>query len=321
MISVIVPNYNHAPYLKQRIDSVLNQTYQDFELIILDDCSTDNSIEIIEQYRNHPKVSHIIYNTENSGSTFKQWNKGVRLAKGKYIWIAESDDVAEPNFLVTLVKNLERNNSIVLAYCQSTKMDSYGKTTGNWLSHTESLPQRFNENFICNGEKFIKNNLIVKNVIPNASAVVFKKEIFDKVNEADEDIRFNSDWLLWLKMLLWGNVFFSKDSFNNFRYHQNSVIASAIKTTAMPFIKRYDILMMQRYLIYLCKYDKKELASLFKEKISADSEIEFRFLYNVKQTKEGSKFFIKGFSYSNNKIVYIFCNLKFILKTFKVCFR
>ena len=95
-VSVIVPNYNHASYLRQRIESIINQTYQDFELIILDDCSTDHSKEIIESYRNHPRVNQIVYNTENSGSTFKQWNKGVELAEGECIWFAESDDWCEP---------------------------------------------------------------------------------------------------------------------------------------------------------------------------------------------------------------------------------
>ena len=71
-VSVIVPNYCHAPYLEQRIESILQQTFQDFELILLDDCSTDGSREILERYRNHPKVSGIFYNERNSGSPFKQ---------------------------------------------------------------------------------------------------------------------------------------------------------------------------------------------------------------------------------------------------------
>ena len=78
--SVIIPNYNHSAYLDERIQSILNQSFQDFEIIILDDCSTDNSIEIIEKYRNEPKVSHIILNSQNSGSTFIQWNKGFEYA-------------------------------------------------------------------------------------------------------------------------------------------------------------------------------------------------------------------------------------------------
>jgi len=98
-VSVIVPNYNHAPYLRQRIESILNQTYQDFEVILLDDCSTDNSRDILNNYRNQSKVSHCIFNAVNGKSAFQQWQKGVQLAKGEYIWIAESDDWAEPEFL------------------------------------------------------------------------------------------------------------------------------------------------------------------------------------------------------------------------------
>lgn len=95
-VSVIIPNYCHARFLNRRIDSVLNQTYGDFEVIILDDCSSDNSRDIIETYRHHPRVSHIVYNEKNSGSTFIQWDKGFELAQGEYIWIAESDDEAAP---------------------------------------------------------------------------------------------------------------------------------------------------------------------------------------------------------------------------------
>ena len=91
LVSVIVPNYNHAQYLEKRIDTVLNQTYQNIEVIILDDKSKDNSIEVIEQYRNHPKVAQIILNEQNTGSPFKQWDKGISAANGELIWIAESD--------------------------------------------------------------------------------------------------------------------------------------------------------------------------------------------------------------------------------------
>jgi glycosyltransferase involved in cell wall biosynthesis len=105
-VSVIVPNYNHARYLRQRIDSVLGQTYRDFEVILLDDCSTDESRSIISEYENHPKV-RIELNDKNSGSPFKQWNKGVRLAHGKYVWIAESDDYADERLLERLVSMLE----------------------------------------------------------------------------------------------------------------------------------------------------------------------------------------------------------------------
>src|SRR5215467_13719414 len=96
-VSVIVPNYNHARYLRRRVDSILAQTYQDFELILLDDCSTDESRSIISEYAKDPRI-RIELNEVNSGSTFKQWNKGARMARGSYIWIAESDDRADSCF-------------------------------------------------------------------------------------------------------------------------------------------------------------------------------------------------------------------------------
>ena len=104
LVSVIIPNYNHAPYLKERIDSVLSQTYKEFEVLILDDCSSDESKEIIESYRNNKHISNIVFNEKNTGNTFIQWNKGISLAKGKYIWIAESDDYCENTLLEKLVE-------------------------------------------------------------------------------------------------------------------------------------------------------------------------------------------------------------------------
>lgn len=92
LVSIIIPNFNHAAYLEQRIESVLKQTFQEFELILLDDSSTDKSWEIMMHYADHPLVSHCIRNEINSGSPFKQWKKGFDLAKYDLIWIAESDD-------------------------------------------------------------------------------------------------------------------------------------------------------------------------------------------------------------------------------------
>src|SRR6267378_5588953 len=82
-VSVIVPNYNHARYLRQRIESVLGQTYKDIEVILLDDCSTDESRAIISEYSADPRVK-VVLNEVNSGSTFKQWKKGMGLAHGEY---------------------------------------------------------------------------------------------------------------------------------------------------------------------------------------------------------------------------------------------
>ncbi|MCZ8214788.1 MAG: glycosyltransferase family 2 protein, partial [Cyclobacteriaceae bacterium] len=118
-VSVIIPNYNHARFLKKRIESVLMQSVKPAEIIILDDCSTDGSQDMINQYRDHTLVSHILINDKNSGSPFKQWQKGILYATGDWIWIAESDDYAEQNFLKEMLSLADKYQQAGLLYCDS----------------------------------------------------------------------------------------------------------------------------------------------------------------------------------------------------------
>ncbi|RYY08259.1 MAG: glycosyltransferase [Sphingobacteriaceae bacterium] len=221
MVSVIIPNYNHALYLKQRIDSVLNQTYQDFELIILDDKSTDNSKEIIEQYRNHLKVSQIVYNEVNSGTTFKQWNKGIRIAKGELIWFAESDDNASPLFLEELTARFNQNPKLGIVYCDSYYMNEHNEKaqcTHIWKNERFST-NRWNNDYENNGIKEVNDYLIFHNVIDNASSALFKKSAIVAAGMADESFRYLGDLYLYMKILLLYDVAYVAKPLNYFRQH------------------------------------------------------------------------------------------------------
>ena len=149
-VTAVTPNYNHARYLRERIDSILAQTYQDLELIILDDASTDNSREIFQGYRSNPKV-RVIVNEQNSGNTFKQWNFGLSQANGEYIWFAESDDYADSALLETLVDRLDRHPKAGLAVCQSWTIDEDSNRLGNYgdlqehLNHSSHCAPRLRE--------------------------------------------------------------------------------------------------------------------------------------------------------------------------------
>jgi glycosyltransferase involved in cell wall biosynthesis len=233
LISVIIPNYNHEIYLVQRLESVFNQTIQDFEVILLDDCSTDDSLEILKKYSNNPKVSHCVFNEINSGNTFVQWNKGIALAKGEYIWIAESDDFCEVNFLEEVLKPLLADKEVVLSYCQSNKVNGANVIAGTWLEHTMVLDSElFKASFISDGDEYIERFLIYKNVIPNASAVLFKKARFVEIGGVDKDkaLKYNGDWTFYIRMISNSKIGFIADSLNSFRYHDKSVIATAGRT-------------------------------------------------------------------------------------------
>lgn len=222
-VSVIIPNYNHAPYLEDRINSVLNQSYTSFDVIILDDCSTDDSRSIIEKYRNHPKVSHIIYNGRNSGTTFKQWEKGLGIASGEYVWIAESDDVADSSFLEKLMTLISQNDAVV-AFSRSMLIDMNGQ---NLREKDEIIIGRE----VLSGDDFIFNHLLYRNSIYNASMVVFRKDAVDNAVWSEiTRFHFCGDWLFWAKLISTQAVAESKDILNYYRVHQSNVSSKAERT-------------------------------------------------------------------------------------------
>lgn len=232
LISVIVPNYNHKKYLKERLDSVFNQTYQNFEVILLDDCSTDGSINVLLEYAQRDNVSHCIFNEKNSENTFKQWQKGIELSKGDFVWIAESDDYCTPDFLKKVVAPLIEDDQIVLSYCQSNKVDSEGERIGNWIDHTNSInANSFKNDFQEDGNSFITKYLIFINVIPNASGVLLRRKnlFLPESLLKNNDLRTCGDWIIYLQQIINFKVAFISESLNNFRYHSNSVIAKVVK--------------------------------------------------------------------------------------------
>jgi glycosyltransferase involved in cell wall biosynthesis len=221
-VSVIVPNYNHARYLRQRIETVLKQTFQDFELILLDDCSTDESRPILSSYASDPRV-RLALNTVNSGSTFKQWNKGVRLARGKYVWIAESDDYADERLLERLVAVLDSDPAVVFAFCRSWRIAEGDRLDGFVHFYSDRLNPRWNADFCVDGREECRNSFPRFNPVRNASAVVFLKAVYESVGCADEAFRLSGDWKLWAAMALAGKMAYVAEPLNYQRYHGANV--------------------------------------------------------------------------------------------------
>jgi glycosyltransferase involved in cell wall biosynthesis len=222
-VSVIVPNYNHARFLRQRIESVLRQTFQDFELILLDDCSTDESRAILCEYVSNPRV-RVEFNDVNSGSPFKQWNKGVCLARGRYAWIAESDDYADKRFLERLVPLLESSPRLQFGYCRSwcvsegNQVDGFAEAQFAGLDHL-----CWTTDFREDGREVCRKYLVRANIVHNASAVLFRKSVYEQLGGADDTMHICGDWKLWAAMALEGSVAYVCEPLNYFRFHDASV--------------------------------------------------------------------------------------------------
>lgn len=214
LVSVIIPNYNHARYLPERMESVFGQTYKNIEVIILDDCSTDNSRNIIEQYKGFPQVSQVVYNKENSGRVFRQWKKGLTLAKGDLLWIAESDDKCKPMFLEELVRCFINDPSLSLAFCRSLLFNDTGKT---WTLDMKEL-----KDGVFNSDEFISDCMSRGCPMLNASSCLFSKKAFEKIDDYYTEFRNSGDRLFWTLIAERGNIAVVGDRLNYFRQHGNN---------------------------------------------------------------------------------------------------
>jgi glycosyltransferase involved in cell wall biosynthesis len=224
-ISVIIPNYNHAQFLAKRIESVIFQTITDIEILIFDDCSTDQSREIIMNYAFSDQRIRFFFNDTNSGNPFIQWKKGISEAKADLVWIAESDDYAEPNLLEELLKMYTSDQGISVAYCQSNFVNERDVVIGNHIGNLEKLDSTlWRSNFCCNGNRILSEFMPIINIIPNASAVIFEKKVALSL-DWNTLVSFNlaGDRYFWVHMIKNRKVSFVSDSLNYFRFTEKSV--------------------------------------------------------------------------------------------------
>lgn len=266
-ISVVVPNYNYSNYLYQRVYSILNQNYKIHELIILDDASKDNSLFYIEQIEQ--KISEfvnvkVVVNDINSGNAFSQWQKGINLATGDYVWVAEADDYAKKNFLNEVVSPLKKNNNIVISYADTGFIDSNGYITKNSLVDQIDIlkTNHWNASYVNKGISEINCYSYLNCTIPNVSGTIIKKGNYDEIFEEAKKFHQSGDWFTYLNILNLGDISFINKTLNYYRVHGNNI--------SQTFDKKAHILEIQR--IY----------KFIKEKYGIDEEQQIQMYNRIK---------------------------------------
>lgn len=230
-VSVIVPNYRHAPFLEARLRSVFEQTVKPHEIIFLDDASPDDSVDVARRLLGESSVPmRIVVNEENSGSTFRQWLKGMELASGDLVWLAESDDCCDPRFLERLIPEFD-DPEVVLAYCQSRLIGPNDEPwASDFLDHTDDLdPKRWRGRYTAAAADEAELALSQKNTVPNASAVLFRKPAELDFAEELMGMRFAGDWLFYAMMIRDAKIAFVPESLNAYRRHEQTVSFQSVK--------------------------------------------------------------------------------------------
>lgn len=229
-VSVVVPNFNYARYLPERLACIAAQSVPVYEIIILDDNSSDDSIETIQELRHALQPEpRIVVNRSNGGSVFRQWQRGVALARGDYVWIAEADDLATSDFLERMLRGLNSGDDVVMGYCQSEAIDEHGlRLMPDYLSYTNDLSlERWTDCYLVSGIQEVDAALGIKNTIPNVSAVLFRRQALRDVMDSQMDqilhYKVAGDWLVYLHILRAGKIFYDPHVSNRHRRHSNSV--------------------------------------------------------------------------------------------------
>lgn len=231
LVSVIIPNYNYATYLPERILSIANQTYRNFEVIFLDDLSSDESVYVARRLLEQLNLEHKVIVNETNLGTYGQWLKGISLAKGELIWMAEADDICEPSLLEKLVAKM-RDPACNIAYAQSYRLNGEGELTSpDNLKHTDALSkERWLSDYDNIGVREVVDYLCLRNTIPNASAALLRKSALSGIEEMLPNFRYSGDKLLYIYMLRSGSVSYVSEPLNGFRRHELSVTKTRNKS-------------------------------------------------------------------------------------------
>ncbi len=251
-VSVVVPNYNYERYLTARLSTILSQTYPIYELIFLDDASKDNSLALAERILAQSSVDYrIIANESNSGSVFRQWKLGAEQARGDIVWIAEADDLSEPEFLATVLRGFDHPD-VVLSYCESKQIDQDDRVLGvSYQDYVKDLSaERWQKGYVNEGEQEIRNYLAVKNTIPNASAVLSRRDALVRALKEQVDIcsyKVAGDWKVYVHLLARGRLAFVAQSLNLHRRHQMGVTMNGFNESQYREIQALQNFVASRY--------------------------------------------------------------------------
>ena len=264
-VSVIVPNYNYGKYIKKRLYSILDQTYPIYEIIVLDDASTDGSTEMIKNLVLNIKIKNpemnirFVPSEKNSGKAMAQWGKGFALATGDYIWIAEADDFSNKHFLEEVMKGFD-DPEVVISYTESMIINGSGLILApnfRWSRDREKTGH-YRNSYIKDGFREIEEIMAIRCTIPNVSAVVFKKHPkipYLKYLKEALDFSQAGDWYFYSKVLNHGKISYNKKSLNKFRVHSDS------KTTKAKKSKEHYQEILKMHKMFAIKYNLDEFVT------------------------------------------------------------
>lgn len=269
-VSVIMPLYNTEKYVKEAIDSLLVQSLLPLEIIVIDDCSTDSSYEIVKEIADTNNLIKLFKLSKNMGVSAAR-NYGINLAVGNWILFLDADDIVTPKLIEKMLERLKclsqmNMNKWLLAYSAFQQIDNSGNPLGIIYGAQRELDEIF-------GYELIRNDII------SPSGVMIHKQSTKNVGGFDEGIKYSEDWDLWLKVAQIGGFAYIDSPLVKIRRHNENTS------------KKMDV-MLKAELNVLKKYDLPSIKeAIFKRKLSREKNgIDFvSILFRLNKWEEGNQ--------------------------------
>ena len=221
LVSIIVASYNHGAFLKRRMDSLIKQTYTQIEIIVIDDCSSDDSWEILQDYAVFDSI-RLIQNNKNIGWV-EVSNQGAKLSRGEYILFANCDDACNEKLIEILFNAIKNRPQAALAFCRSAMIDSTDKLIGDDFSVRESaFKLRCKSDALLNAHE-MRRFLMHSCVIPNLSATLIRRETFILLEGFTKNYKACSDWEFFFRLAEKYQFVYKHQSLNYFRQHETTI--------------------------------------------------------------------------------------------------
>jgi glycosyltransferase involved in cell wall biosynthesis len=226
LVSVVVPSYNHADFLDRRMESLLTQTYTKLEIIVIDDCSTANNVEILTRYLSDSRVKLVI-RKENGGVTAVT-NQGIQLSSGEYVLFAQCDDACDSRMIERLVVSLTAQPSAAVAFSRSLMVDESDRILGDDFSIREKSFRTHCETDTLIGRREMRRFLLHSCVMPNLSGILFRRDCFEAVGQFSSEYQACLDWDMFFRITEQYDFCYVAEPLNRFRQH-SATIRSATK--------------------------------------------------------------------------------------------
>ena len=228
LVSIIIATYNHAKFIEQTIDSVLSQSYYNFELIIVDDGSTDNTNQVVGKYEDS-RIKYILI--DHSGRPATPRNEGISISKGKYIAFLDSDDLWMPDFLEKSLQyfNIDKNIGVVTSKLY-------------FINSNSDITYNTFHDSIADNEIFGFDKLFFQNVV-NLSAAIVRRECLEKTGNFNESNKFRGveDYHLWLRISSEYKIYFLSQVLGYYRKHEEGISTNINQQLANKYNTLIDI--------------------------------------------------------------------------------